>query len=88
MGQGSKVPLPISFATALPPSTGVFQGCHIRPAAVNQEQRARESKTARTGREGASGVLRTRLTREPERAPEIAKMPSARHNRCSGTPHQ
>jgi hypothetical protein len=32
MGQGSKVPLPISFAAALPPSTRLFAGATFGPA--------------------------------------------------------
>jgi hypothetical protein len=66
----------------------IVRRCHIRPGAVNREQRARESKPARTRLDPPSGAIQTRLMREPERAPESAKMPSAGQDRCSGTPDQ
>jgi hypothetical protein len=87
-GVGTESPLPISFAAARPPSTRMPRGRHIRPGAVNREQRARESNPAWTRLGGASGAIRTRLMREPERAQESAKMPPARQDRRLGTPHQ
>jgi hypothetical protein len=55
MGQGSKVPLPISFAARAAAVNQIVRGCHVWPAAANREQRARESKAAWMELEGAFG---------------------------------